>query len=112
MTFSWIGGSPDLAAGSENSATGFASAHQLAPEGQARALPAGSTWDEASGIFYWQPAAAFLRDLEIMLRTFIAGAASPAKPRAAKPKPGNKSANNPVRKSVKKSVRKNQGDRE
>jgi AcrR family transcriptional regulator len=54
-----------------------------------------------------QPAAAFLAELEVMLRTFIAGAASPAKPRAAKPKPTKKS----VRKSVKKSIRKDQGDR-
>src|SRR6201747_984774 len=55
-----------------------------------------------------QPAAAFLRDLEIMLRTFIAGAASPAKPRPAKPKPAKK----PAKKSVRKSIRKHQGDRE
>jgi hypothetical protein len=54
-----------------------------------------------------QPAAAFLRDLEIMLRTFIAGAVGPAKPRAAKPKPAKISAN----KSVKKSTRKHQEDR-
>ena len=54
-----------------------------------------------------QPAAAFLRDLEIMLRTFIAGAVGPAKPRAAKPKPAKISTN----KSVKKSTRKHQGDR-
>jgi AcrR family transcriptional regulator len=54
-----------------------------------------------------QPAAAFLRDLEMMLRTFIAGAASPAKPRAAKPKPAKK----PAKKSAKKSTRKHQGDR-
>jgi AcrR family transcriptional regulator len=54
-----------------------------------------------------QPAAAFLRDLEIMLRTFIAGAVSPAQPRAAKPKPAKK----PAKKSAKKSTRKHQGDR-
>ena len=52
-------------------------------------------------------AAAFLRDLEIMLRTFIAGAVGPAKPRAAKPKPAKVSTNQ----SVKKSTRKHQGDR-
>ncbi|MEQ1479301.1 hypothetical protein, partial [Salmonella enterica] len=54
-----------------------------------------------------QPAAAFLSDLEIMLRTFIAGAVSPAKPRAAKSKPASKSA----KKSAKKATRKSQGDR-
>ena len=50
-----------------------------------------------------QPANAFLRDLEIMLRTFVAGAVSPAKPRAAKPKP--------AKKSVRKSASQNKGDR-
>ena len=54
-----------------------------------------------------QPANAFLRDLEVMLRTFIAGAVGPAKPRAAKPKPTRKTAN----KSAKKPIRKDQGDR-
>ena len=40
-----------------------------------------------------QPADAFLKDLEIMLRTLIAGAVRPAeKPRAASPKPARKSA--------------------
>ncbi len=39
-----------------------------------------------------QPAEAFLKDLEIMLRTLIAGAVRPAaKPRAAGPKPARKS---------------------
>src|SRR5437899_6784262 len=39
-----------------------------------------------------QPADAFLKDLEIMLRTLVAGAIGPAKkPRAAKPKPVEKS---------------------
>ena len=39
-----------------------------------------------------QPADAFLKDLEIMLRTLVAGAVGPAKkPRAAKPKPVKKS---------------------
>ena len=50
-----------------------------------------------------QPANAFLRDLEIMLRTFVAGAVSPAKPRAARPKP--------AKKSVRKSASQNKGDR-
>jgi hypothetical protein len=39
---------------------GFESAYQLENGGQRRALPAGSTWDESSGTFYWEPAAAFL----------------------------------------------------
>jgi hypothetical protein len=39
---------------------GFDSAYQLGAGGQRRALPTGATWDEASGIFYWQPAPAFL----------------------------------------------------
>jgi hypothetical protein len=39
---------------------GYETAHQIAAGGQPRALPAGSTWDAASGIFYWQPAAPFL----------------------------------------------------
>jgi TetR/AcrR family acrAB operon transcriptional repressor len=39
-----------------------------------------------------QPPGAFLKDLEIMLRTLIAGALAPSKPRAAKPKPVKKSA--------------------
>jgi AcrR family transcriptional regulator len=39
-----------------------------------------------------QPADAFLKDLEVMLRTLVAGAVSPAKsPRAAKAKPARKS---------------------
>jgi hypothetical protein len=58
-----------------------------------------------------QPANAFLRDLEVMLRTFVAGAVSPAKPRAAKPKPAQKAARKSTKKSVKKSTRKDQGDR-
>ena len=49
-----------------------------------------------------QPAAAFLRDLDVMLRTFIAGAVSPAKQPAGKPRPEKTSA--------KKSIRKDQGD--
>jgi sugar lactone lactonase YvrE len=39
---------------------GFESAYQLARDGERRALPTGSTWDSASGIFYWQPAPGFL----------------------------------------------------
>jgi hypothetical protein len=39
---------------------GFAAAYQVVTDGQQRDLPAGSTWDAASGIFYWQPAPAFL----------------------------------------------------
>lgn len=58
-----------------------------------------------------QPAVAFLRDLEVMLRTFIAGAVSPAKPRAAKPTPAKKSAKRFVKKSAKKSTYKILGDR-
>ena len=50
-----------------------------------------------------QPVNAFLRDLEIMLQTFVAGAVSPAKPRTAKPKP--------AKKSVRKSASQNKGDR-
>jgi AcrR family transcriptional regulator len=50
-----------------------------------------------------QPASAFLRDLEVMLRTFVAGAVSPAKPRTAKPKP--------AKRSVKKSASQTQRDR-
>ena len=39
---------------------GFESAYQLGPNGQRRALPAGSTWDADSETFYWQPAPGFL----------------------------------------------------
>jgi hypothetical protein len=39
---------------------GFDAVYQLAPGGHRRALPVGSTWDEASGTFYWQPAPGFL----------------------------------------------------
>jgi hypothetical protein len=39
---------------------GYDTAYQLGPGGQARALPIGSTWDAASGTFYWQPAPGFL----------------------------------------------------
>jgi hypothetical protein len=34
-------------------------AYQLGPDGQRRPLPAGATWDAASGILYWQPAPGF-----------------------------------------------------
>lgn len=53
-----------------------------------------------------QPPGAFLKDLEIMLRTLIAGAVGPEKQRAAKPKPIKK----PAGKNAKKSARKS-GDR-
>jgi cytochrome c peroxidase len=39
---------------------GYGAAFQQGPGGHARALPAGSTWDAASGTFYWQPAPGFL----------------------------------------------------
>jgi hypothetical protein len=39
---------------------GFDMVYQLGPNGQARALPTGATWDAASGTFLWQPAAGFL----------------------------------------------------
>ena len=43
-----------------------------------------------------QPADAFLKDLEIMLRTLVAGAvASPKTPRATKPRPAGKSTRKP-----------------
>ena len=47
-----------------------------------------------------QPAGAFLRDLEIMLRTLVAGAVRPAprKPRAPKPKPRRKQSRSTSRK--------------
>jgi AcrR family transcriptional regulator len=58
-----------------------------------------------------QPADAFLKDLEIMLRTLVAGATGPAKkPRAARPNPAKKPLRKPVKKPVKKSARKS-GDR-
>jgi hypothetical protein len=44
--------------------SGFTMAQQIA--GRAvRPVPAGSTWDEAARVFYWQPAAAFLGDYEL-----------------------------------------------
>ena len=58
-----------------------------------------------------QPAAAFLRDLDVMLRTFIAGAVGPAKPRAAEPKPAKKSAAKLAKRPAGKSARQTQGDR-
>jgi hypothetical protein len=39
---------------------GFDGAYQLDTVDRPRALPTGATWDEAGGIFYWQPAPAFL----------------------------------------------------
>ena len=42
-----------------------------------------------------QPPGAFLKDLETMLRTLIAGAVAPSKPRATKPKPVKKTARKP-----------------
>jgi hypothetical protein len=39
---------------------GFDSAVQLVTGGQHRELPVGATWDAASGIFSWEPAAGFL----------------------------------------------------
>ena len=51
-----------------------------------------------------QPADAFLKDLEIMLRTLIAGAVRPeAKPRAATPRP--------AKKAVSRSISRKPGDR-
>ncbi len=51
-----------------------------------------------------QPADAFLKDLEIMLRTLVAGAVRPAaKPRAAPPKP--------AKKAVPRSTSRKSGDR-
>jgi CSLREA domain-containing protein len=44
---------------------GYGDAYQLVGD-RPRALPVGSTWDAATGIFYWQPAAAFLGDFELV----------------------------------------------
>jgi hypothetical protein len=44
---------------------GFGAAYQLVTGGQRRALPIGSTWDAASGTFYWQPAVGFLGPFRI-----------------------------------------------
>ena len=44
---------------------GYDEAYQLVGDKQ-RTLPVGSTWDAASGIFYWQPAAAFLGSYEMI----------------------------------------------
>jgi hypothetical protein len=44
---------------------GYGEAYQRV-NGISRALPAGATWDAASGTFYWQPAAAFLGSYELV----------------------------------------------
>jgi hypothetical protein len=44
---------------------GYDEAYQRV-NGIQRALPAGATWDAASGIFYWQPAAAFFGSYELV----------------------------------------------
>jgi hypothetical protein len=48
---------------------GFDRAYQLSPDGRSVTLPVGSTWDEASGIFYWQPAPAFLGRYRLVFST-------------------------------------------
>jgi AcrR family transcriptional regulator len=63
-----------------------------------------------------QPADAFLRDLDVMLRTLVAGALTAAKPQATRPKPAKKKsiarpAKKPAGKSARKSARQTQGDR-
>jgi photosystem II stability/assembly factor-like uncharacterized protein len=45
---------------------GFDAAHQLGPNGERRPLPIGTTWDAASGTFYWQPAPGFLGRYRIL----------------------------------------------
>ena len=44
---------------------GFESAYQLV-NGDRRPLPAGSTWDAASGVFYWQPATPHLGEFQLV----------------------------------------------
>jgi hypothetical protein len=39
---------------------GYTEAYQVVSRSQRRSLPIGSTWDPASGTFYWQPAPGFL----------------------------------------------------
>ncbi len=39
---------------------GFTIAEQIGLDGESRPLPTGATWDADAGIFYWQPAPAFL----------------------------------------------------
>jgi Cu/Zn superoxide dismutase len=44
----------------------FGAALQIAPDGRARALPIGSSWDAASNTFHWQPAPGFLGPFRIV----------------------------------------------
>ncbi len=39
---------------------GYTDAYQVISASERRALPIGSTWDPATGTFYWQPAPGFL----------------------------------------------------
>ena len=59
-----------------------------------------------------QPADAFLKDLEIMLRTLVAGATNPVKkPRAMNAKPARNPAKNPAGKTMPRSTTRRSGDR-
>jgi hypothetical protein len=49
---------------------GFETAYQVV-NGLPRALPAGSTWDAATGTFYWQPAPAFLGHFRIVFSSGV-----------------------------------------
>ena len=44
---------------------GYTEAYQVVSSNQRRPLPIGSTWDPASGTFYWQPAPGFLGSFAI-----------------------------------------------